>query len=212
MASELFLGPDGGPYVSVNENSGDIELKDNSGNVVAFWDESNTQWDVQTNDIQNVGSLGVGSLSDGVAGSGNSIDAVAGTSGEIEVIGIVPYIPSVATSFSTTKFVELGGLADRPADFATPSEIGDLTNQSGDLKARVVGAYNPGSDQDATFRFASSGGTEQTVSPGDSIDTPWGDGNVADPRVEAKLETQTNGDEGEAQQMSIVFGKERGQQ
>jgi len=59
MASELFLGPDGGPYVSVNENSGDIELKDNSGNVVAFWDESNTQWDVQTNDIQNVGSLGV---------------------------------------------------------------------------------------------------------------------------------------------------------
>jgi len=59
MASELFLGPDGGPYVSVNENSGDIELKDNSGNVVAFWDESATQWDVQSNDIQNVGSLGV---------------------------------------------------------------------------------------------------------------------------------------------------------
>jgi len=59
MASELFLGPDGGPYVSVNENSGDIELKDNSGNVVMKWDESNTQWDVQSNDIQNVGSLGV---------------------------------------------------------------------------------------------------------------------------------------------------------
>jgi len=57
MASELFLGPDGGPYVSVNENSGDIELKDNSGNVVAFWDESNTQWDLNSNDIQNVGSL-----------------------------------------------------------------------------------------------------------------------------------------------------------
>jgi hypothetical protein len=62
MASELFLGPDGGPYVSVNENSGDIELKDNSGNVVAFWDESNTQWDFSSNDIQNVGSLGVESI------------------------------------------------------------------------------------------------------------------------------------------------------
>jgi len=59
MASELFLGPDGGPYVSVNENSGDIELKDNSGNVVMKWDESNTQWDVSSNNIQNVGSLGV---------------------------------------------------------------------------------------------------------------------------------------------------------
>jgi len=62
MASELFLGPDGGPYVSINENNGDIELKDNSGNVVAFWDESNTQWDFSSNDIQNVGSLGVESI------------------------------------------------------------------------------------------------------------------------------------------------------
>jgi hypothetical protein len=57
MASEIFLGPDGGPYISVNENSGDIELKDNSGNVVAFWDESNTQWDFQSNDLTNLASL-----------------------------------------------------------------------------------------------------------------------------------------------------------
>jgi hypothetical protein len=62
MASELFLGPDGGPYVSINENSGDLELKDNSGNVVAFWDESNTQWDLNSNDIQNVGSLSTGDI------------------------------------------------------------------------------------------------------------------------------------------------------
>jgi hypothetical protein len=56
---DVELGPDGGPFVSINENNGDIELKDNSGNVVAFWDESNTQWDLNSNDIQNVGSLGV---------------------------------------------------------------------------------------------------------------------------------------------------------
>jgi hypothetical protein len=57
MASEIFLGPDGGPYVSVNENNGDIELKDNSGNVVAFWDESNTQWDFQSNGLTNLASV-----------------------------------------------------------------------------------------------------------------------------------------------------------
>jgi hypothetical protein len=65
MASEIFLGPDGGPYVSVNENSGDIELKDNSGNVVAFWDESNTQWDFQSNDLTNVGAVDTADIIDG---------------------------------------------------------------------------------------------------------------------------------------------------
>jgi hypothetical protein len=59
MASKISIGPDGGPYIAINENSGDIELEDNSGNVVAKWDETNTQWDFISNDIQNVGSLGV---------------------------------------------------------------------------------------------------------------------------------------------------------
>jgi len=59
MVSRINIGPDGGPYIAINENSGDIELEDNSGNVVAKWDETNTQWDFISNDIQNVGSLDV---------------------------------------------------------------------------------------------------------------------------------------------------------
>jgi hypothetical protein len=59
MPSRINMGPDGGPYIAINENSGDIELEDNSGNVVAKWDETNTQWDFSSNDIQNVGSLDV---------------------------------------------------------------------------------------------------------------------------------------------------------
>jgi methionine-rich copper-binding protein CopC len=59
---DVELGPDGGPFVSINENNGDIELKDNSGNVVAFWDESNTQWDFQSNDLTNLASVEAGSL------------------------------------------------------------------------------------------------------------------------------------------------------
>jgi len=62
MTSEIKLGPDGGPYVAVNENSGDLELKDNSGNVVAVWDEGSTQWDFQSNDVQNINALDAGSV------------------------------------------------------------------------------------------------------------------------------------------------------
>ncbi len=57
MTSRINIGPDGGPFIAINENSGDIELEDNSGTVVAKWDESATQWDFVSNDVANVAAL-----------------------------------------------------------------------------------------------------------------------------------------------------------
>jgi len=51
------MGPDGGPYIAINENSGNIELEDNTGTTVAIWDDANSQWDFQNNPISNVDSL-----------------------------------------------------------------------------------------------------------------------------------------------------------
>jgi len=51
------MGPDGGPYIAINENSGNIELEDNTGTTVAIWDDTNSQWDFQNNPISNVDSF-----------------------------------------------------------------------------------------------------------------------------------------------------------
>lgn len=57
MTSRINIGPDGGPFIAINENSGDIELEDNSGTVVAKWDESASEWNLQNNPLANVASL-----------------------------------------------------------------------------------------------------------------------------------------------------------
>jgi len=57
MASELFLGPDGGPYVSINENSNDLELRDINGNVIAVWDETAGQWDLNNKSLTNINAI-----------------------------------------------------------------------------------------------------------------------------------------------------------
>lgn len=57
MPSRINMGPDGGPYIAINENNGNIELEDNTGTTVAIWDDANSQWDFQNNPISNVDSL-----------------------------------------------------------------------------------------------------------------------------------------------------------
>jgi len=61
------MGPDGGPYIAINENSGNIELEDNTGTTVAIWDDANSQWDFQNNPISNVDSLTSNSVNTGRA-------------------------------------------------------------------------------------------------------------------------------------------------
>jgi len=54
MPSRIRIGPDGGPYVIVEEDNGDVNISSPNGNV-----------DFQTDDISNVGELTADSLSTG---------------------------------------------------------------------------------------------------------------------------------------------------
>ena len=63
MASRINIGPEDGPYVAINESSGNLQLEDNSGNVVAEWDETNAQWDFANNTLSNVDALNSNSVS-----------------------------------------------------------------------------------------------------------------------------------------------------
>ena len=62
MPSRINIGPEDGPYVAINEFSGNLQLEDNSGNVVAEWDETNAQWDFANNTLNNVDALNSNSL------------------------------------------------------------------------------------------------------------------------------------------------------
>ncbi|AFH22279.1 hypothetical protein OSG_eHP20_00220 [environmental Halophage eHP-20] len=56
MPSRIQIGPDGGPYVIVEEDNGDVNISSPNGNV-----------DFQTDDISNVGALTADSVSTGDA-------------------------------------------------------------------------------------------------------------------------------------------------
>jgi len=66
MPSRIDIGPEGGPFVAINENSNDLELQDINGNVIAVWDETEGQWDLNNNSLTNI----------------NAIDASSATLGE----------------------------------------------------------------------------------------------------------------------------------
>ena len=65
MPSRINIGPENGPYVAINESSGNLQLEDNSGNVVAEWDETNAQWDFANNTLNNVDALNSNSVNTG---------------------------------------------------------------------------------------------------------------------------------------------------
>ena len=62
MTSRINIGPEDGPYVAINESSGNLQLEDNSGNVVAEWDETNSQWDFANNTLNNIDALNSNSV------------------------------------------------------------------------------------------------------------------------------------------------------
>ena len=57
MVSRIDIGPDGGPYVAINENSNDLELQDINGNVIAKWDETAGQWDLNNNSLTGINAI-----------------------------------------------------------------------------------------------------------------------------------------------------------
>ena len=61
MVSRIDIGPDGGPYVAINENSNNLELQDINGNVIAKWDETAGQWDLNNNSLTGINAIDAGS-------------------------------------------------------------------------------------------------------------------------------------------------------
>ena len=57
MPSRIDIGPEGGPFVAINENSNDLELQDINGNVIAKWDETAGQWDLNNNSLTGINAI-----------------------------------------------------------------------------------------------------------------------------------------------------------
>ena len=57
MVSRIDIGPEGGPFVAINENSNDLELQDINGNVIAKWDETAGQWDLNNNSLTGINAI-----------------------------------------------------------------------------------------------------------------------------------------------------------
>ena len=70
MPSRINIGPENGPYVAINEENGNLQLEDNSGNVVAEWDDGQSQWDFVENDISGVGAFDSESVTTEVSRTG----------------------------------------------------------------------------------------------------------------------------------------------
>ena len=84
MVSLIDIGPDGGPYVAINENSNDLELQDINGNVIAKWDETAGQWDLNNNSLTGINSIdassaNVGSVDTEQANIGEGLQTVVNT-------------------------------------------------------------------------------------------------------------------------------------
>ena len=145
MPSRINIGPENGPYVAINESSGNLQLEDNSGNVVAEWDETNAQWDFANNTLNNVDALNSNSV---------NTERLATNEGSIydrenEDLSLINSYncyfeenPSNTTSSSFSAVVEGGGFA---VDFDT---IPEAVSLYGRIRAR----FDSG-DDDATAEF-----------------------------------------------------------
>jgi hypothetical protein len=187
MPSRINVGPDGGPYIAINENSGDIELEDNSGNVVAKWDESATQWDFSSNDIQNVGLIDTSSVTTG------SLDASSVTTGSLDAESatingqpendpreLINYV-SVSGVSSISETISLDVLDEQYYLIEVLLFQDDETSANNDLEL-TVGGLGAGDysytliDESATTSEVTGGDQYSLISPtaSDSLDSHAG--------------------------------------
>ena len=209
MASRINIGPENGPYIAINENNGDIELQDNTGGVVAKWDDGQSQWDFVENNISGVGafdseSVNTEQITGDVVG-GNTTGGLHGTSDDIHVIGHTPFLPGETPSVSSTSFTDLGATEDR---FSNPN-VGDIVDMLnvGDVQARLSGQVVL-LDQPATIRHRDDTETEVALDSTGTFSGTWGSINRNITNLQAKLEQQTNGDEVEFRNLAVSYGVE----
>ena len=134
MPSRIDIGPEGGPFVAINENSNNLELQDINGNVIAKWDETAGQWDLNNNSLTGInaidaGSANVESLSTGSASINGPLDAETATVDDLDIGG--------------RDASETGWIHDGSHDFGSD---GDTYNLSGEYDLIKIEVANPVND------------------------------------------------------------------
>ena len=114
MPSRINIGPEDGPYVAINESSGNLQLEDNSGNVVAEWDETNAQWDFANNTLNNVDALNSNSVNTEEASVNGPLDAETATVDESVVNSIINHTGLDGPGGDPLKYL---GFAVQQGDF-----------------------------------------------------------------------------------------------
>ena len=131
MASRINIGPEDGPYVAINESSGNLQLEDNSGNVVAEWDETNARWDFANNTLANVDALNSNSVNTG------ETHLESANVSETEKIVAFAEDSDIDTNFSVTLD---GFTIEREQSFELVVEVsGEQSSGSSDIVATVNG-------------------------------------------------------------------------
>ena len=134
MPSRIDIGPEGGPFVAINENSNDLELQDINGNVIAKWDETAGQWDLNNNSLTGI----------------NSIDA---SSANVESLST-----EVATIGDVNQFTEVDTIDVESGDTGTlTADIG--TTDTG-TQILVDFTRGPRTDDSVEIRLETDGGED----------------------------------------------------
>ena len=102
IEGESFGLPSG---FSIDENSGNLAIRDTNGNVVAEWDETNAQWDFANNTLNNVDALNSNSVSTESVET-DFTNAKAATSSEFNGFGIGGDQATFSRGFPTVEHGE----------------------------------------------------------------------------------------------------------
>ena len=154
MPSRIDIGPEGGPFVAINENSNDLELQDINGNVIAKWDETAGAWDFQTNDLENVGGIDATGLTSDLDVKGNSltgINAINASSANVDELNSADLATAESGTVPTAQgdgsltMAEAGGgrfsnLLDETTATASELELSGFT--ASDFKIVIVELEN----------------------------------------------------------------------
>ena len=209
MVSRIDIGPDGGPYVAINENSNDLELQDINGDVIAKWDETAGQWDLNNNSLTGINAI------DASSANVDKATIVDGTidSGDVWVIGTTKMrsdtnYSTTDTTYSRTAFdngmAPTGTIPDGTTLVA--NYLADLLPDEGETMSSRPNVSDAGADDYSLTEveiqtptageraFLSSGWTEITSLSGNH---PW---SFRTPEV------KVSGGTGEIRRATLVFG------
>ncbi|HMA77590.1 MAG TPA: hypothetical protein VKP88_00425 [Candidatus Paceibacterota bacterium] len=180
MPSRIDIGPEGGPFVAINENSNDLELQDINGNVIAVWDETEGQWDLNNNSLTNINAIDassatLGSLNTDEQTITQSVTDPSGFTVESKLIRDNP-VPTPTCYFSGPAHGE-GDIAFSRAALAPDGRI-----ILAPLNSSNVGIFNPSDNSYTSGPAHGEGGNAfigAALAPdGRVILAPYGSNNV----------------------------------